>query len=529
MGQSVTPYIQKPAYTPPVFNTINTPLPNAFNVKFRTDAANAAPQESQIVSQLSFDVTPGFGEHVVPGSLRVTFGGVEYLDRQGQLVRDIDKSTGAGEFSGTFDYSSGVATVTHWASGGANSGQLISLLTDVNYSPVDNVVFRIAVAPVKTGSFSIRAAPVDGGGQITATADASGAIDTTDMTGTIDYETGIVNIRFGQWITAAGNESEWFYAPNLVEGGLIFKPRFVYADTIFYNAVSYTYLPLSADILGLNPVRLPADGRVPVYATGDVIVVLHDQKTTGTFNLNDTTYLGRGRIAKLSVRDLGNNIIPETAYSADLDTGIITWGDMTGISQPVTITDRIEDMAVLTDVQITGELAISSPLTHNFPANETLIANAVIYGDLFAYTSIPFDQKTWTNVWSDELIGSSTSAQFNNVSYPIVVNNASAVQEEWAIIFTSSQNFDVVGRNVGEIATGSVLTDCAPINPNTNEPYFTIPATGWGGGWSSGNVLRFNTYAANVPVWVIQAINQGDATDTDYTFCIEIRGDVDTP
>jgi hypothetical protein len=41
--------------------------------------------------------------------------------------------------------------------------------------------------------------------------------------------------------------------------------------------------------------------------------------------------------------------------------------------------------------------------------------------------------------------------------------------------------------------------------------------------------LRFNTYAANAPVWVIQSVGQGEAAGTDYTFCLEVRGDIDTP
>jgi hypothetical protein len=259
------------------------------------------------------------------------------------------------------------------------------------------------------------------------------------------------------------------------------------------------------------------------------VVVLNDQTTTGTFTSLGTTDLGRVRLAKAIVRDYGGNPLDVAKYSINLDTGIITWGDLSGVSQPLTIVDRIEDMAVLTDVQITGQLALSQPLSHDFPLNGTLVANAVIWGTLYARTSIPFDQQTWTNVWSDTLIGSSVSAQYNNTSYPIQVDNLSAIQERWVIVFTSSTVFNVTGEHVGQIVTGgNTSTDTAPINPNTGLPYFTIPYQGWGSGWSSGNVLRFNTYAANAPAWVIQAIGQGEATDDDYTFCLEVRGDIDT-
>jgi hypothetical protein len=499
-------------------------------VAYRKTADYTAAQEVMTLDQIQLDLTPGYAEDIVQGSVRFTLGGRTYIDRQGQLYYGIDPTTGAGTFAGTIDYSTGIATLSAWATNASNSSALQSLLTTQNFTPVDKAVFRVPVAPVKVGVFSVRAVPVDGGGEITGTADNTGAIKTADMDGYIEYETGVATILFGAWITAAGNEGEWWYDPAGVRAdGKIFKPRHVYADTILFNAVSYTYLPLSSAILGLDPVRLPADGRVPIYAPGDVAVVLHDQTTAGTYTSASQTNLGRGRIAKLSVRDLAGQLLDVAKYSADLDTGIITWGDLTGVSQPLTIVDRIEDMAVLTDVQITGTLTLSQPLTHDFPQAGTLVANAIIYGTLYARTSIPFDQQTWTNVWDDNPIGSGVAAQYNNTQYPIAVNNASAIQERWALIFTSSTAFNVVGEHAGQIATGTIGTDTAPINPNTNEPYFTIPAAGWGAGWSAGNVLRFNTYSNNAPTWIIQAIGQGEATDTDYTFCLEFRGDIDTP
>jgi hypothetical protein len=288
-------------------------------------------------------------------------------------------------------------------------------------------------------------------------------------------------------------------------------------------------LPLDSGILGLNPVRLPQDGRVPVFADGDVVVVLNDQITTGTYVLNDVTNLGRVRISKLSVRDSAGQEILSSLYTADLDLGTITWGDLTGISQPLTITDRIEDMAMLVDVQITGTLTLSQPLTHDFPLADTLVSNALIFGDLFARTSIPFDQQTWNGTWSDVLQGNDTSAQYNNSQYPIVVDNASCIEERWQILFVSATLVNVIGEHVGQILTSVPITsNITPINPNTAQPYFTIPLAGWGGGWSAGNVLRFNTYGAGAPPWLIQSIAQGPETNPDFTFCIEMRGDIDT-
>ena len=506
----------------------DTTAPAEFVVTYRKVSAATAAQETLVASQIDLDLTPGYAEIIIPGSVLFTLAGRTHFDTNGQIYHSIDRATGAATYAGTIDYTTGKVSLIAWVNGQSPVPALLSLATSMNWRPVELAVFRTEAAPIKVGVFQIRATAADGT-LLEASANAQGDIIATDVDGLIKYDTGVVRIRFGQMVTASGNESEPWYNPDNVIGGQIWRPKMVLADSVIYTTVSYTYLPLSADILGLDPVRLPADGRVPIYAPGDVVVVLNDQTTTGTFSSSTTTDLGRVRLAKVIVRDLGGNPLDVAKYSADLDAGTITWGDLSGVSQPLTITDRIEDMAVLTDVQITGQLALSQPLSHDFPLAGTLVANAIIWGTLYARTSVPFDQQTWTGVWSDSLIGSGVAAQFNNTQYPIAVDNNSAIQERWAIIFTSSTAFNVVGEHVGQIASGNTSTDTAPINPNTGWPYFTIPYQGWGSGWASGNVLRFNTYAANAPVWVIQAVGQGEATDTDYTFCLEVRGDVDTP
>ncbi|MDO8940911.1 MAG: hypothetical protein Q7U98_17285 [Methylicorpusculum sp.] len=513
-----------------VAKTATTGIPAAFAVQYRTAAAGSSVEETLTLTSLELDLTPDYAETIVAGSTLFDFGGRTYIDRLGQVYYGVDRANGAATLAGTIDYTTGNVTLTNWVPGASPTVTLRALVTTMNFEPVQQAVFRTPAAPVKVQSFAVRAVPADGGGQITATSGPDGTIQTADIYGYIEYETGVVNLTFGQWVTAAGNEAEPWYDATAVFAGQIFKPRHVFADTIIFNAVSYTYLPLSATILGLDPVRLPADGRVPVYAPGDVLVILHDQTTTGTFTSGGTTNLGRVRLAKLQVRDAGGNPLDTNKYTANLDTGIITWGNLAGVSQPLTITDRIEDMAVCTDVQINGTLTLSQPITHVFPANETLVANAIIFGDLYARTSIPFDQQTWTNVWSDTVIGSSVAAQYNNTQYPIQVDNASCIQEKWALIFTSSTTLNVIGQNVGQILTGvSIAANIAPINPNTGQPYFTIYKDGFGAGWASGNVLRFNTFGANAPTWIIQAIAQGPATDDDFTFCLEFRGDIDTP
>lgn len=205
-------------------------------------------------------------------------------------------------------------------------------------------------------------------------------------------------------------------------------------------------------------------------------------------------------------------------------------------SQPVTIEHRIEDMAVVRDVQINGEISFTRPLTHAYPlaspgapVSGSFVSSALVAGDLFARVNLVFDQSTWNGSWSDELIGSAATATFNHTQYPITVTNRGALTERWVVRMTNSTSFEVIGENVGVIATGNTSADCAPNNPATGVPYFRLPALGWGNGWATGNVLRFNTIGSQFPVWVVRTVQQGPESVPDDHFTLLIRGDVDTP
>lgn len=506
--------------------------PTSFMVHYRlaSGAATNNGHDTLELLQITLDMTPSNNEPLVPNSVMFNFSNRLYVDRSGQLYYNVNHATGAGTFGGTINYSTGVCTLPSWQSYFPNPVcTLLAAMTTSNFNPVDVVVFRTAIAPIKPSSFSIRATTLTGA-LITATANEAGVISTSDMVGSINHDTGVVKVRFGQLVTAAGNEGQPWYNPDAVIGGQIFKSKPVIPSTIAYNAVSFTFIPLDKDILRLDSVRLPVDGRIPIYRKGDVVVVLHDQTTSGTFASSATVNLGRVRLAKVTVRDLGGNLLAANKWSVNLDTGVVTFGDLAGVSQPLKIVDRIEDMAVVADVQITGKIKLSKPLTHAYPATDTLISNAVVLGDLYAHTSTPFDQQTWTNVWSDILIGNNTTAQFNSNLYPITVTNSGSIEERWLALFNTSGLVNIIGEHVGQIVTGaSIASDIAPINPATGDPYFFLDHRAFGAGWSGGNALRFNTYVAGAPVWIIQSIGQGEPTSSDYGFCIEFRGDVDAP
>lgn len=487
--------------------------------------------------EVVIDIAPYTKDQIVPGSLRFTWMGTVYDDFEGKIYRgrtDLDP----GIHSGNVNYSAGLVTMFDYiVSGSATSFTLNSMFTTKRPPSIANVTFATSAAPIKPSALVLSV--IDNTGtQIIATSDLSGNLTGPHTKGKIDYDTGLVEVQFGDYVTDAGltaaQKAEWWYSAGEVvasgpQAGKIWKPWAVNPETLRYNFVSFFYLPLDADILGLDPVRLPQDGRVPIFGPGKFIVVGNTQTTAPATAVNaGTVNCGRTRLSR--VRVIGNdNLVINSGYTVNLDTGIVTWTNVTGFSQPVRVEHRVEDMAMVAEVQINGRMRLTRQLTHDYPTTGTYVSSALIAGDLRARVSLLFDQESFNNVWADAQTGNSATGTFNDIAHPVQVVNSGALTERWAIKFTNTTTFQVIGEHVGVIAVGNVAADCAPLNPASGTPYFTIPAAGWGTGWAIGNALRFNTVGAYYPVWVVRTIQQGPETVPDDSFTLLIRGDVDAP
>lgn len=466
--------------------------------------ANATPAIplDEIVLQLN----PAGISDLIPNSVAFTFNGSLYVDRDGLLYRDIDHATGAGVLSGSLDYATGLATLTNWT-GGANS-LVIHAVGLVFRPPVQSrMVFRTPGAPVRPASTFVRANEADGT-LVSDTCDQNGAFGAVPdpIGGDVDQEVGIVRLSF-------------------------LNP--VLPGTVFYNTVIYSFLPLDPDILGLDPVRLPQDGRVPAFQPADVAVVHHTQRDAyADLAAGQVLDAARTRLAAAKIVDSEGTRLDPAPYTEDLDAGTITLDtplDLAAYTAPYEFVHRIEDMLVVSDVQINGYITCNRAVSHDFPITETLVSSALITGDLQARYANLFEQETWTGVFSDQIIGDSPDAAYNDTTYPIAVTNRGALTERWALVFTGSTSFDIVGDNIGQIGVGDLTSAAAPTNPNSGVPYFTIDPLGWGQGWGVGNVLRFNTFGADYPLWIARTVLQGTASGDRDDFRIQIRGNANTP
>lgn len=480
---------------------------------------------------VELDLTPGIIDAIVPGGVRFTFRGRTYVDRAGSLYFNIDPLTGAGTYAGSVDYASGKATISNWAAGGANGISIQALLTRMFEPGTDALYFRTPGSPLRAGAFTLRATTLEGD-LLTASADISGNLVAAGIDGTVEWETGVVRVRFGAMVPAAGNEAEPWYDPANVVGSDVWKPHLVIPSTIFFGAVVFRSIPLSSVVVGLDPTRLPSDGRVPGFRAGQTLLVFHEDEVSVTPTAGQVVSVGRTGLSQIEVRDAAGVPILSSWYTPDLDAGEVAFADplnLTAYTMPVKIRHRIDNRRLCAGVQITGEIELNSALSREFPAG-SMVASVLRLGepngslDLVARVSNLFDQAAWTSVWSDVLIGSAASGTYNDTDYPLEVTNADAITERWVIRFTSATGFELIGETVGVIATGSTAADLAPINPRTGQPYARIRKEGWGGGWATNNAVRFNTIGGLAPVWFARTTLAGTPEEVVDDFRFQVIG-----
>ncbi|WP_164964316.1 hypothetical protein [Rubrivivax sp. JA1026] len=169
--------------------------------------------------------------------------------------------------------------------------------------------------------------------------------------------------------------------------------------------------------------------------------------------------------------------------------------------------DAVWETRLLTDVlPHTGTLVFDSPLANTYPAGaviSSIVAPLQRPGTaatrlLALVETVPYTLQTWARNWSPPPAGTLSPAAKYTGLIPLV--NDGAVTEEWALVFRNSTTFEVVGQRLGTVAVGNIENDFSPLNPATNQPYFTMLASGWSQGWLTGYAVRFRTSGASAYV-----------------------------
>lgn len=465
--------------------------------------------------------------------------GSVFIDALGQSLRDDNgKVKNGADVVGNISIKSGVIELTTWQAGQQNTVNLKSMLRENDPVPLANLIFRTPVAPLKKASLQISAELADGT-MLSLSTDAQGGITGSKYAhGTVDFKAGVVALYFYEKLGVTANPSivneSWYDAANIyMESGTnyINKPIYVKPDSIRYNAIAYSYLPLDKELIGLDPVRLPTDGRVPFVRKGDSIAITELKTMELPTNApNDVFDLGFERLSDVSVVDSTGKKVSFDYLDADLDAGTLRLKSsfvMTGLIAPLTAKYRIMDIALVIETDISGRVTLSTPITHDY-TTAAVFSSMLLAGDMQARAYNVFSQESWMGVFADTLEGNRAESQIQVTNNPIVVTNRDAIEERWALVFTGSTSFRVIGETIGEIGIGSTSTTTSPVNPMTAQPYFTIPQEAWGSGWSANNVVRFNTASAKYPVWIGNAIQQHQGSSSDnYDFTIGYHANID--
>ncbi|MDX1536402.1 hypothetical protein [Arsukibacterium sp.] len=336
------------------------------------------------------------------------------------------------------------------------------------------------------------------GGLLSASADVNGDISGVNVTGTISGS--VVSLTFAEPVKLS---------------------------TLQYNISELVELVPPAELYGINPLRLPNGGKVQLYRPFGVICVASNiyqdaasLPAAQVINARPNSFID---IVDSTGASLWHPL--NTHYEYDKDTGEITIIDTSAFTPPFEISDILSELALVTGVE-SNKLKIATALQGAFPAG-SIVSSVYQLGDLQARVTNIFDQTTWNGVWSDTIQGDPAPANYNAVAFPIEVTNESAINERWAFIFTSATAFRCIGERVGQVGTGDVETDFAPINPATGMPYFIIRWQGWGGGWQPGNVFRDKTIAASPPTVLLRSVSAGHSAIEQDSIRLHFRGNAE--
>ena len=495
------------------------------------DTSPTSTTTEQLTSgNIEINVLPSFAEVVMPASLNFIWGGRTYFDKNGVIHTNLNVNNGASDIAGSVNYASGIVMLKDWTWTNGNAPNIKALATSISGNPVDSVTFRTPSAPIRPGSLELRATALDGT-QVTAKATVGGVMASTGIMGAVDAEYGLADVQFGSWVTATGNESEpWYNADAVREDGKIWRSKHVFANTITYDARSYSYLPVDSNVVKIDTVRLPQDGKIPIFRRGDTIII-GNRVTTDIGSAHtggQTVTLPRNDVTRIGVVDADDKNVDATLWDYDLAAGTITWKtplDLSMYKMPLKINHAQEERNRIREVDIDGTLSLLFAMRRSYPIADTYVSSVLIGGDLQVRVSIPFTQRSWNNVWQDTPVGEQLLNKLNLKDYPMILTDDGAIKERWMIKMTGTNQFELYGETLGFVMRGDTLTNLAPINPATGKPYFTLPKQAFGADapWANQDVIRFNTWGTLLPVLVLCAVqpNPIPPTGTDgYAMCL---------
>lgn len=346
--------------------------------------------------------------------------------------------------------------------------------------------------------------------------------------------------HFGRSSTFIGRLSGNYYAGDTVLGVVdasaytADKPYYLYRPEGEYNPAAYGEIIwiISIDtVADTITVATPLKADYTLYSNYAVYCMIYEVTRAltgrgyGIVGLSSAAASGQKTVA---LDTINIRVLPEnTAAASDID-----YSKYPGLHPAFMVNDAVliiegatEEEATISSISGTT-ITLVDNLTNSF-TSAAIMDSICPRGDLQAAKGIDFTQETWDgSTFSDTQSGGPASGTYSFAGYPLSVNNHDAITDRIGLDFTSSTAFNIISEKYGNLGTGTTSAAVAPTNPLTGDPYFTLSASGWGGTWQAGNVLRFNVIGAMAEIWLARCINTGaSGTGSDGTD-IEFRGDV---
>ncbi|MBF0154587.1 MAG: hypothetical protein HQL64_12665 [Magnetococcales bacterium] len=194
--------------------------------------------------------------------------------------------------------------------------------------------------------------------------------------------------------------------------------------------------------------------------------------------------------------------------------------DLTGVEEFVRIKNQPSAVTWNGNL-VTLVLEDGKSLENAYLAADTRVAPVIEAGDIWARTdtwAIASPAGTFLG-WNGA--GSVPTA----LTDQRMVDAIAGIEQTWMLTFTSVTAFSCVGDTVGSVGSGTTTSSFAPNNATHSRPYFTLPSSGWGGTWATGNVLSFKTHPAAVPIWQKRVIPPNTASLSGDRVVIGISGE----
>lgn len=442
----------------------------------------------------SATITLAPGEEVLQGSVRLKKSGdiIVYTDdRRGNFISE-------GYVFATIDYETGIITEVTPVDYNGTITENLGATVRKNNATITNKQWQLPNSSFVRDSLYITFETV-AGATLSASSDLSGAITGTTVTGTVS-ETGYVDLTFAEGV----------------------KPESISYD---YNEVVVTTVPSPED--GFDTSKLPGGGLVRIFHPFNTLAIQNRSRTTAATLANAQVVNVLADADFIDIVDsTGASLYSATDanYSYDKATGSITVNaGISAFTGPFIITAIQSELGLINAID-GNKLSLLTPLTRAYPAGSA-VSSVQVLGDFQAQTKDERTLAAWQNNFAD--FGAGASSAINTTQYPIELTNIGAIAQRWAIVFTSTTAYNVIGELVGNIYSGDTLNDCSPINSFAGAPYFILRKEAFGAGLNPGEAFLFETLTASKPIMVARSVSPGHSEIKRDNSTLSFRGNKD--